>query len=245
MATIDLIEVEASLWYLLTHAKSQVPGTWGIPVPKGANDRLNLVATTEEQLQRVHYELSQGIAQGTIGGIPLNKHFEKTITKLFGFRHNAAQRAVSEFLRSQYCENVDMLGLKKKQSIIGAFSTFLSNLLQDEDALHNLERETLRAFVKTLARYPEPGYIIEDQEIYPLGELGWIGIANSVLTLSDSDSSRWVCFAKNGRYMEGELQNELIAALFEPGLELPSFLTHSDFILVNQARSYFSQMELR
>ena len=187
-----------------------------------------LRAVDVEQLARVAHELTQGISQGAIGGVPLREHFAGSLRALYPDRHNAGQRAVAEFLRGPHCHDVDMLGLCRGRSVTEAFGEFLLDKagLGTETALL-AERELLAALVKTLARHSEPGYLIRHPHVCRTGEGSWAAWTDGTRQPRDADRvpvAPVVFVACGGRYLAGELGVPLTAALLWSAVPRPGWL---------------------
>ncbi|MEU2060099.1 hypothetical protein [Streptomyces sp. NPDC013455] len=176
-----------------------------------------LRAVDVEQLARVAHELTQGISQGAIGGVPLREHFADSLRALYPDRHNAGQRAVAEFLRGPHCDDVDMLGLCRGRSVTEAFGEFLLDKAgRGTDTALLIERELLAALVKTLARHPEPGYLIRHPHLRRTGEGAWAAWTDGTRLLRDADRAPVapaVFVACGGRYFAGGLSTPLTCAL--------------------------------
>ncbi|MEU6545149.1 hypothetical protein [Streptomyces sp. NPDC046859] len=176
-----------------------------------------LRAVDAEQLARVAHELTQGISQGAIGGVPLRDYFADSLRALYPDRHNAGQRAVAEFLRGPHCSDVDMLGLSRGRSVTEAFGDFLLDKAGPRtDTAPLIERELLAALVKTLARHPEPGYLIRHPHVCRTGEGSWAAWTDGTRPRRDPDrapAAPAVFVACGGRYFAGPLSTPLTAAL--------------------------------
>ncbi len=171
-----------------------------------------LRAVDAEQLARVSHELTQGIAIGAIGGMPLRTHFARSITAYYGERHNAAQHAVAEFLRSPDSKDVDMLGLCQGRSVIEAFGMFLLRRREHATTVHS---ELLAGLLRTLARYPEPGFLVHHPNVLRTGPSAWAGYEHDPTPGAKSAAPQRaaVHVACGGRYFTGVMSGALLAAL--------------------------------
>ncbi|MGV9236989.1 hypothetical protein [Streptomyces nigra] len=187
-----------------------------------------LRAVDAEQLARVAHELTQGISQGAIGGVPLREHFADSLRALYADRHNAGQRAVAEFLRGPHCSDVDMLGLCRGRSVTEAFGEFLLDKAgHGTDIALLIERELLAALVKTLARHPEPGYLIRHPHVRRTGEGSWAAWTDGTRLLRDADRAPMapaVFVACGGRYFAGALSMPLTVALLTEAEPRPGWI---------------------
>ncbi|MFF4171650.1 hypothetical protein [Streptomyces sp. NPDC001744] len=228
MAGGELTELNRAFKHRLTYpGPRRTGGTDGVAaVDPGAPAALRAVDT--EQLARVAHELTQGISQGAIGGVPLREHFAGSLRALYPDRHNAGQRAVAEFLRGPHCHDVDMLGLCRGRSVTEAFGEFLLDRAGDDVPTALLvERELLAALVKTLARHPEPGYLIRHPHLRRTGEDAWVAWTDGTRPLRDADrepGAPAVFVARGGRYFAGGLSAPLVAALLWSAEPRPGWL---------------------
>ncbi|CAL9638127.1 hypothetical protein [Streptomyces sp. Tu 3180] len=217
MGSGELVELNRAFKHRLSYpSPRRTGGVDGVgPVDPAAPAALREVDV--EQLARVSHELTQGIAQGAIGGVPLREHFEHSLRALYPDRHNAGQRAVAEFLRGHHCSDVDMLGLRRGRSVTEAFGEFLLDRAgRGTDTALLVERELLASLVKTLARHPEPGFLIRHPHLRRTGERSWAAWTDGVRLLRDPDrepTAPTVFVACGGRYFTGGLSVPLVAAL--------------------------------
>ncbi|MFE4670496.1 hypothetical protein ACFRI7_37525 [Streptomyces sp. NPDC056716] len=178
-----------------------------------------------EQVARVAHELTQGIAIGAIGGMPLRTLFAGSIAALYGDRHNAAQWAVAEFLRTGHRTGVDMLGLRAGVSVIEGFGRFL---LERGEQVALVQGELLAGLLKTLARHPEPGFLVGHPFVWRTGPGAWAGYtsAEGLLASPDVPPGRAIAHvACRGRYFSGALGATLLSGLLADVSPRPAWVS--------------------
>jgi hypothetical protein len=241
VGTRELTELNRAFKHRLTYPSTRRTG--GVetvaPIDPGTPDALREVDT--EQLARVSYELTQGISQGAIGGIPLRDHFKASLTVYYGDRHNAGQRAVAEFLRGEHCADVDMLGLRRGRSVIEAFGEFLLDR-EGHDGEHAtlIESELLAALLKTLARHPEPGFFVRHPLVRRVGETAWAGYTDAKRLLRDPDTkpeTPVAYVACGSRYFAGAMNPLLVAGLLWDTVPRPGWVRDTPEPIAEQART--------
>ncbi|ORI13548.1 hypothetical protein [Rhodococcus sp. 1168] len=213
----SLNEIDAAFRHRLTFPSDRrAGGTSEVPdhtagVPQIIQD------VDTQQLARVSYELTQGISQGAIGGIPLRDHFQRSLHRIYGDRHNAGQRAAAGFLRSNHSVGVDMLGLRQGRSVIEAFGDFLMDCeCIDQAHAAQIEHDLLTGLLKTLTRHPDTGFVVRHQQVHRTGSTSWVAYSDAAGALRDTGRApvQPIAFvACNGRFFTGPVALVLIAGL--------------------------------
>ena len=124
--------------------------------------------------------------------------------------------------------HVDMLGLCRGRSVTEAFGEFLLDKAgHGTDTALLIERELLAALVKTLARHPEPGYLIRHPHVRRTGEGSWAAWTDGTRLLRDADRAPVapaVFVACGGRYFAGALSMPLTVALLGEAEPRPGWI---------------------